>query len=454
MSLPSAYSLKTSALPRYFQAMAQASIPEKFDAAFLAQLGFRFAIDRPFVDILRELGFLTSDGTPTGRYHAFHAGEKKQTLAQCIADAYQDLFSLCADAYASSADEIFEKLKALYADNKNDIMIAGIAKTFLALCQYAGLGREAGTEDEPAAALPPEPASPAGHALPPVADAPQSGPAAVFTIEVQGTRQPPDQTAFSEPAPPPAGPPAALARPLGPPEAPEAAGGPGLAAAEPEESFVLDLDDALEEQALREELAFLDDAAQASSPGQGLTRVLSAPVPAAVATPRLDVVATAMAAAASPADAWPQRKKTEKALLLAAVAPASAAPEGLVPDLAEAGPAPATELPAGPAARLLPPLPADDTPENTLAGETLLALLRDVRARATPEPDAGTPGDAAAATGPDAGDPGQARRNAGPEAGQDVPEDLLLRRIMLVLPESRDPDVYDAIFTSLKNNFL
>uniref|UniRef100_I2Q2A7 DUF5343 domain-containing protein n=1 Tax=Desulfovibrio sp. U5L TaxID=596152 RepID=I2Q2A7_9BACT len=397
MSLPSAYSLKTSALPRYFQAMAQASIPEKFDAAFLAHLGFRFAIDRPFVDILRELGFLTSDGTPTGRYHAFHAGEKKQTLARCILDAYQDLFSLCADAYALRADDIFEKLKGLSADNKNDIMIAGIAKTFLALCQYAGLGQEAVAEDEPAAA-PPEPASPAGHALPPVADAPQPA---------------------------------------------------------TEESLLLDLDAALEDQALRDELAFLDDAAQASSPGQGLARALSDPVPAAIATPRLDAVAAALAAATPPADARPQQEKAEEAIHPAAVAPAPAAPEGLVPDLSEAGPAPGTEFPAGPAARLVPPPPTNGTPENTLAGETLLALIRDVRARAAQEPDADTPGDAAAKNENthNAGEPGPAGRNSGQDAGRAV-QDELLGRIMLVLPESRDPGVYDAIFTSLKNNFL
>ncbi len=171
MPLPHAYTLKTSALPGYFQAMAEAAVPDRFDAAFLAGLGFRFAIDRPFVDILRELGFIADDGTPTERYSRSHAqGTMRQAVAAAIGDAYRDLFTLTDDAFSLSAADIADKLKPLYAGGKTDAMLSGIARTFLALCRFAGLCAPDPAEDGPA--LP----DPAALSASPAADASEENP--------------------------------------------------------------------------------------------------------------------------------------------------------------------------------------------------------------------------------------------------------------------------------------
>ncbi len=141
MSLPNAYSLKTASIPLYFTAILDADIPDTFDVAFMTRIGFRYAIDRSFIDILKELHFLSDNGMPTKRYIDFHQREEASTaLLGGIHEAYSPLFDALPQADTRSDHEIIEALKQLYAGKKSDMMISGIANTFLALCRYAKEG--------------------------------------------------------------------------------------------------------------------------------------------------------------------------------------------------------------------------------------------------------------------------------------------------------------------------
>lgn len=329
MPLPHAYTLKTSALPGYFQAMAEAAVPDRFDAAFLAGLGFRFAIDRPFVDILRELGFIADDGTPTERYSRSHAqGTMRQAVASAVGDAYRDLFTLTDDAFTLSAADIAEKLKPLYAGGKTDAMLSGIARTFLALCRFSGLCAPDPAEDGPAL---------------------------------------PDHAALS----------ASPSAPSPPPPAADAG----------EDNPDWDLDAVLQDRALQEELLQLAEQAAATAPDFTVAPETPAPVPQpepgrdAAVVSRLDAIAAALAGQS---------------------------------DL---------ETTSG--------QPGGD-------GHAALAAVDDIRARVEERL-------------------ASLRFEATPDGVADVsdhgPGEAGSRRITIVLPESRDPGVYDAIFTSLKNNF-
>jgi hypothetical protein len=137
-ALPHAYSLKTGSIPKYFEAMLTLPVPEVFDVAFLVSIGFRYAIDRALIDILKELRFITAQGKPTPRYFAFHDGATPHTVLQDgIRDAYGRLLERDPEARAKSDKQIFETLRHLYAGRKPDMMVIGIAKTFAALCSLA-----------------------------------------------------------------------------------------------------------------------------------------------------------------------------------------------------------------------------------------------------------------------------------------------------------------------------
>lgn len=138
MPLPDAYTLKVGSIPAYLDAMLDAQPPERFSAKFMENLGFDSSNDRLFVGILKELGFLDPDGTPTERYFSFlDRSRSKEVVAEGIRDAYKDLFAVNTKANEMPVADVKNKLRTLYAGKKTDLVISNIAKTFNALCQYA-----------------------------------------------------------------------------------------------------------------------------------------------------------------------------------------------------------------------------------------------------------------------------------------------------------------------------
>lgn len=138
MSLPNSYTIKTGAISDYFEAMLNAQHPDRFSHKFLDGLGFSSSNDRLFIGILKELGFLNSDGAPTTRYYSFlDRSFATKIVAEGVREAFSDLFAVNTMAYELSVDDTFNKLRTLYKGEKKDTVIRNIAKTFVALCEYS-----------------------------------------------------------------------------------------------------------------------------------------------------------------------------------------------------------------------------------------------------------------------------------------------------------------------------
>ena len=138
MPLPDAYTVKSGSIPAYFDAMLQAGAPERFSVKFLDGLEFKSSNDRTLIGILKDLGFLDTDAAPTKRYFEFlDKPQSRKVLAAGIREAFSELFALNKDANKLSAEEVKGKLRTLYAGAKKDSVIALIARTFVALCEYA-----------------------------------------------------------------------------------------------------------------------------------------------------------------------------------------------------------------------------------------------------------------------------------------------------------------------------
>lgn len=138
MPLPDSYTLKPGSIPAYFDAMLQAGAPERFSVKFLEGLEFKSTNDRGIIGILKYLGFLDADASPTKRYFEFLDKTRARTvLANAIRESYSELFALNKDANKLSTDEVKGKLRTLYAGTKKDSLIGLIARTFTALCEYA-----------------------------------------------------------------------------------------------------------------------------------------------------------------------------------------------------------------------------------------------------------------------------------------------------------------------------
>lgn len=154
MSLPDSYTIKPNAIPAYFDAILDANPPDRFSIKFLENLGFSSTNDRLFIGILKDLRFINADSTPQQRYFDFlDRSQSKLVLAQGIREAYSALFDVNTRANELDAKAAKNKLRTLYAGRKTDLVVSNIAKTFVALCQYADFSAQA-DEARPA---PPEP---------------------------------------------------------------------------------------------------------------------------------------------------------------------------------------------------------------------------------------------------------------------------------------------------------
>ncbi|WP_306051377.1 DUF5343 domain-containing protein [Oceaniradius stylonematis] len=138
MALPNSYTIKTGAIPDYFEAILNAEAPDRFSQKFLEGLGFASSNDRLFIGILKELGFLNADGAPQERYYSFlDRSISQRVLAEGIREAYADLFAVNTSADKMTVDDAYNKLRTLYKGDKKDTVIKNIAKTFVALSNYA-----------------------------------------------------------------------------------------------------------------------------------------------------------------------------------------------------------------------------------------------------------------------------------------------------------------------------
>ena len=144
MSLPNSYTIKPGAIPGYFEDILNAEAPDRFSRKFLEGLGYSSSNDRLLIGILKELGFLNTDGAPQERYFSFlDRSTSGLVLSEGIKEAYADLFAVNRIANELNVDQAFNKLRTLYKGEKKDTVIKNIAKTFVALSDYADFSTSA-----------------------------------------------------------------------------------------------------------------------------------------------------------------------------------------------------------------------------------------------------------------------------------------------------------------------
>ena len=114
MALPNSYTLKVGTISDYFEGILNAEAPDRFSHKFLESIGFASSNDRTLIGILKELGFLNTDGAPQDRYYSFlDRSMAARVLAEGIKEAYSDLFAVNTSAHSLSVDDAYNKLRTL-----------------------------------------------------------------------------------------------------------------------------------------------------------------------------------------------------------------------------------------------------------------------------------------------------------------------------------------------------
>ncbi len=143
MALPTTYTQETKVLPEFFGKLRDAQAPDKFTLQIIKDFGYKSNNHRAFLPLLKALGFLTADGSPTTRYHNYrnHA-MSKSVMGEAIKETYSDLFLIKAKPTNSDKALIEGKFKSYH--NVSDTVAGLMTKTFYALLDLADL--EATTE--------------------------------------------------------------------------------------------------------------------------------------------------------------------------------------------------------------------------------------------------------------------------------------------------------------------
>ena len=79
MALINAYVQIYKQLPELFGRISEASAPEKFTVQLLKDWGYASSNYRAVIPLLKALGFLSPDGTPTSRYHEYRNTAQSKT---------------------------------------------------------------------------------------------------------------------------------------------------------------------------------------------------------------------------------------------------------------------------------------------------------------------------------------------------------------------------------------
>ena len=141
MAILEAYINNVGNMARFLSEIQTAGVPTRVTFEFLKTLGFKSSNDRPIISILKGIGFLDPNGTPTSTYLAFrdpHGGPK--VLASALQSAYSDLYLANTKAH----DLPLGKLKGIIATktSKSDAVVKLIAGTFKTLAKAADFSEE------------------------------------------------------------------------------------------------------------------------------------------------------------------------------------------------------------------------------------------------------------------------------------------------------------------------
>jgi len=138
MALTGAWVQPTNRIPDLFNKIRDGQAPERFTQQLLKDWGFSSTNDRPFIPLLKALGFLTAEGKPTQRYNDYRDHSRsKQVMGQALREAYGDIFLIKENPTNADRAAIEGKFKSFH--NASDNVAGLMTRTFLGLLPLADL---------------------------------------------------------------------------------------------------------------------------------------------------------------------------------------------------------------------------------------------------------------------------------------------------------------------------
>lgn len=138
MALADSYVQTYGQLGEVFKRISDGQAPDKFTRQHLKDLGFASSNFHAVIPLLKALGFLAADGSPTARYHAYRDhSQSRAVLGEALREAYGDLFTIKANPTNADRQLIEGKFKS--AHNTSERVAQLMASTFFSLMALADI---------------------------------------------------------------------------------------------------------------------------------------------------------------------------------------------------------------------------------------------------------------------------------------------------------------------------
>ena len=130
------YMISNNKIAPIIQKIQQAARPAKFTQEVLKNLGFTSTNDRAFIPLLKKLGYLMDDGTPSTLYDQLKDATSTSTvLGVQMKMLYSDLYAINTEIHKASEAEIKGAISRVTGKDADGV--GRIYNTFKALCNIA-----------------------------------------------------------------------------------------------------------------------------------------------------------------------------------------------------------------------------------------------------------------------------------------------------------------------------
>ncbi len=130
------YTLTPGNIKPFLDKIQSVGVPDKLSLKVLQSLGFKSRNDRALISIMKGLGFVSSDGTPSDRWRGYRNRDiAKRILAEGIQDCYLELFKIYPDAPVRDIEALTNYFKS--HTSVGERAVSAIVQTFKALADNA-----------------------------------------------------------------------------------------------------------------------------------------------------------------------------------------------------------------------------------------------------------------------------------------------------------------------------
>lgn len=139
MSAALPYMVSTGLIAKILNKLMEARRPERFTQDFLeTKLGFSGGSAMAMIPLLKRIGFLNSDGTPTALYDQFrNADTQGSAMAQAMKIGYKELYDANEYAHDLAKEKLTSLVTQLTGAERDSRATQAIVMTFSNLKQFA-----------------------------------------------------------------------------------------------------------------------------------------------------------------------------------------------------------------------------------------------------------------------------------------------------------------------------